>query len=43
MDGWSHAQCMMRSDVDVLPDSSIDCDLSMFGGVKVIGYIGYDF
>ena len=42
-DGWSHAQCMMKSDLAVLPDSSTDCDLSMFGGVKVIGRIGYDF
>ena len=32
--GWCHAQCVMRSDMVVWPEPSIESDLSLFGGVE---------
>jgi hypothetical protein len=33
--GWrAHVQCVVRSDLVVLPEPSVDCDLGLFGGVE---------
>ena len=33
-DGWAYTQCLMGSDLVLLPEPSINCDLSLFGGVE---------